>query len=501
MAKLQELREKREALRGEIEKTRILIAERRDNKEFQGLILTPEERTSFDKLKTDYVAIKQAVEAEEGVVEVEKFLTDEIAAEERSRRGAGGRLDPIGDDRLPGTGASYGDALGGDRNAYRQYAQAEQRRALAFSGWAIAGRKDLSLSNEQRQAIVDQQWDLGGQIVIRGLDTPELRTIRDAVRPFAAEERMQRSDRMLGRMAENRAVAAVAGATDKGNLAPTVTTMALEKASLMIGGLYNAADVMVTPDGNKVTWPLANDTANEGTQIDEVTEQSTDGVKPTIGALSLGAWEFWSNFIRLGNQTMRDSPISLATEIGMMIGERLARIINRRATNGAGTTTLKGIERGLVAGALMVDATTYAWEDLYKLFMSVDGTYRDVGSWMMNDEVLVQLMILTDDNGRPILIQPNDGTLPRLLNRPVVANNHMVAHGSAGTVANNGRPSLLYGDLKKYKLRIVGDVRTGRYVERFAEFDQTAFDGKRGADGSLLNAGVPPVKGYFVAPS
>lgn len=53
MAKLQELREKREALRGEIEKTRILIAERRDNKEFQGLILTPEERTSFDKLKTD----------------------------------------------------------------------------------------------------------------------------------------------------------------------------------------------------------------------------------------------------------------------------------------------------------------------------------------------------------------------------------------------------------------------------------------------------------------
>jgi HK97 family phage major capsid protein len=499
VAKLQELREKREALRGEIEKTRQVITERRDKKDFQGVILTPEERTAFDKLKTDYLGIKQQVEAEEGAADVEKFLTDEIAAEERSRRGAGGRMDPAGDDKLPGAGATYGDLLGGDRNAYRQFAQAEERRALAFSGWALAGRKDVTLTTEQRQAIHDTGFDLGGQIIIRGLDTPELRTVRDAVRPFAKEERMARADRMLGKFAESRAVAAITGATDKGNLAPTVTTMALEKAALTIGGLYNAADVMVTADGNKLVWPTANDTSNEGKQIDEVTAESLDGTKPTVSSFSVASWEFWSNFIRLGNQTMRDSPVALATEIGLMIGERLARIINRRATNGVGTTTLRGIELGLTAGALMVDATTYTWQDLYKLKYSLDGAFREVGSFMMNDEVLVQLMLLTDDNGLPILIEPNDGTLPRLLQRPVVQNNHMVAHGSAGTAAS-GRPALVYGDLKKYKLRLVGDIRTMRYVERFAEYDQTAFDGKRGADGGLLNAGTPPVKGYYVEP-
>lgn len=499
MAKLQELREQREALRGEIEKTRKVIAERRDKKDFQGVILTPEERTAFDKLRTDYTSIKQQVEAEEGAADVEKFLTDEIAAEERSRRGAGGRLDPASDDKLPGQGATYGDLTGGDRSANRQYAQAEERRALAFSGWAMAGRRDVSLTAEQRQAIQDTGFDLGGQIIIRGLQTPELQSLRESLRPFAKEERMARAERMIGRIAESRAVAAVAGSTDKGNLAPTVTTMALEKAALTVGGLYNAADVMVTADGTKMTWPTANDTSNEGVQIDEVTAQSLDGTKPTVGAFSVSSWEFWSNFIRLGNQTMRDSPVALATEIGLMIGERLARIINRKATNGVGTTTLRGIELDLTAGALMVDATTYTWEDLYKLKYSLDATHREVASFMMNDEVLVQLMILTDDNNRPILIEPNDGTLPRLLNRPVVQNNHMVAHGSAGTAAA-GRPSLVFGDLKKFKLRLVGDIRTTRYVERFAEYDQTGFDGKRGADGGLLNAGTAPVKGYYVAP-
>lgn len=498
MSKLLELREKRDKLRGEIEETRKLVAERRDNKEHKGVILTTEERTKFDKIKADYLAVKSEVEAEEGASDVEKFLADEIAAEERSRRGPGGRLDPTADDRLPGSQSTYGDALGTDRNRLRQFAQVEERRALAVAAWALAGNRDAVLSTEQRQAIADNRIDLGGNIIIHGLDTVELRSVRDACRPWDREKRSEIADKMLGRIAESRAVQAVAGNADRGNLAPTVTTIALEKAILTIGGLVNAADVIVTSDGTKMVWPTANDTTNEGKQIDEVTQESLNGVKPNIGAFSVASFEFWSDFVRVGNVTLRDTPFAFATEIGLMIGERLGRIINRRATNGVGTTTLRGVELGLPAGAFMVDPNTYLWEDLYRLKYSIDEQYRSVGSWMMNDEVLVQLMIITDENNRPVLIEPQDGSLPRLLQRPVVANNHMAGHGEAGE-EGDGRPALIYGDLKKFKLRLVGDVRMGRYIERFAEYDQTGFDGKRGADGGLLNAGSPPVKGMFVA--
>lgn len=140
----------------------------------------------------------------------------------------------------------------------------------------------------------------------------------------------------------------------------------------------------------------------------------------------------------------------------------------------------------------MADETTYLWSELYTLMYSVDAAYRDVGSWMMNDEVLVELMIQTDDYGRPILIMPNDGSLPRLLNRPIVNNNHMPAKAEV----SDTRPSIIFGDLSKYKLRLVGEVRAMRYVEKFGEYDQTGFDGKRGADGGLLNAGGNPVKAY-----
>ncbi len=274
--------------------------------------------------------------------------------------------------------------------------------------------------------------------------------------------------------------------------------MALEKAALTIGGLYNAADVMVTADGQKMVWPTANDTANEGKQIDEVTAESLDGVKPTVGSFQVTSFDSGptSSASAIKRFVIRRwrSPVSW----GAMIGERLARII------------IVVRQTGWDHNAARHRARPYRWRiDGQRNDLHVGGPVQDQvldrrclpRGRLVDDErrSVVQLMLITDENGRPILIEPQDGSLPRLLQRPVVTNNHMVGHGSAGTVAS-GRPALVYGDLRSYKLRLVGQIRTMRYVERFAEFDQTGFDGKRGADGGLLNAGTPPSRATTFSP-
>lgn len=491
VSKLLQLREKREKIRASIEETRKTVNERRDNKEHTGPVLTPEERTKFDKQKADYLATKQEIEAEESADDLDKFLVDTAEAEQRTRRGPGGGVDPTKDDQVPGGNASFGDIYGTDRSELRRHAQTEQRRAMAMQAWALAANNPGSITAEQRTAAQECGFELAGEVAIGGLRTEQYRELRTRLRGLDTERRTEIAEKILPRLVhESRAVSAVAGAGAQGNLAPQVAVMAMERAMLSIGGLINVADTMVTADGSKMVWPTANDTSNEGKQIDEVTAQSLDGQAPSVGSFSVTSFEFWSDFIRLGNVTLRDTPTAFVAAVSSMIGERLSRAINRKATSGAGTTTLRGLELGAVSGFTMATATTYSLASLYKLKHSVDQAYRSVGSWMMNDEVLVEQMLLSDAEDRPFLVEPNDGSLPRILNRPVVVNNHMVAHGTAEAT----RPRIVFGDLSAYKLRLVGDVRTGVYRERFAEFDQTAYDGKRGADGGVLNAGGNPIK-------
>lgn len=489
--KLQELREKREKIRASIEQTRKSVAERRDNKEHTGPVLTNEERTAFDKMKAEYLGVNEQIKAEEGAEDVEKFLTETAESEQRTRRGPGGSIDPTSDDRVPGGAGSYGDMLGGDRDTIREHARNEQRRSLAMQAWALSAISPQAITSEQRQAVADTGIQFGGEIRIMGLGTEGHRELRQRLAGCGKERRIEIASQLLPRLVhEQRAVSAVAGTTAQANLAPEIAARAMELAIVTVGGLVGVADTMVTPDGNKMSWPMADDTSNEGVQIDEVTAQSLDGLAPSTGIFSVASYEFWSNFIRLGNVTLRDSPTAFVAAVSTMIGERLARAINRKATIGNGTGTLRGIELGAVEGFAMPDAVTFALAGLFNLKHSVDVAYRGVGTWMMNDEILVELMLLSDAEDRPFLVEPNDGSLTRLLNRPVEINNHMAPHGTD----EPNRPRVIFGDLSKYKLRLVGDVRTMVYRERFAEFDQTAYDGKRGADGGVLNAGGNPIK-------
>ena len=71
---------------------------------------------------------------------------------------------------------------------------------------------------------------------------------------------------------------------------------------------------------------------------------------------------------------------------------------------------------------------------------------------------------------------------------PVTINQSMQSSVATAT------KTILFGQLRKYKIRDAGEVRLIRLDERYAELDQVAFVAFMRSDGNLLDAGVAPVK-------
>ena len=74
---------------------------------------------------------------------------------------------------------------------------------------------------------------------------------------------------------------------------------------------------------------------------------------------------------------------------------------------------------------------------------------------------------------------------------PYIINNNM-----DGTLVKTSL-TMIYGDMSKYKIRMVNDIRVKVLNERFGEFDQTGIVLFERIDGQLLDAGTNPIKGLY----
>jgi len=108
---------------------------------------------------------------------------------------------------------------------------------------------------------------------------------------------------------------------------------------------------------------------------------------------------------------------------------------------------------------------------------------------MMQDGIVKVVRKLKDGDSR-YLWEPSvkAGVPDRLLNYPVHTNQSMASSclGSYKTV--------LFGDLRKFYIRDCTGLIVRRLVERFADYNQTAFIAFLRSDCDLLDAGTYPVK-------
>lgn len=309
------------------------------------------------------------------------------------------------------------------------------------------------------------------------------------------ESAAQYREQLARENGESRALSSF-GFTGGGAIVDSGFVNRLERTMKAFGPMIRTSEVMITKDGTETSWPTLNDVDNEGVQIGESEQVENDDLD--FSAYKFRSYKFTSKMLKVPHELIRDTPLNLARIISDALGERLGRIVNRRATSGDGNATLSGIVGGSSAGKTTSSGTAITFEELMELQASVDPAYREqpgVG-WMMNSDVASYIMRIKDGEGRFVWTDPSKGILAgaqgMLLGAPVHMNSMM-----DGTLAT-GNKTALFGDLAAYKLRIVNSIRLRTLTERYADTDQTGFIAWIECDGCLLNpsgtAALNPVR-------
>ncbi len=261
----------------------------------------------------------------------------------------------------------------------------------------------------------------------------------------------------------------------------------LEVALLTYSNVRTFADVMRTDTGAELPWPTANDTGNEGEIVGE--NPTINSADPTTDHTTFHAYKFTSKFVKVPSELFDDSAFNVASMLGSMLGERLARGSNRKYTVGTGRNQPTGFVTRATVGKTGASQTAISVDDVLDLEHSVDPAYRMGAAWMLHDNILLLLRKLKDGEGRPLWQQSmTEGAPDRLNGYPIGINQHMAdaAIASAKTLA--------FGQFKKFKIRDVGTIRLRRLVERFADSDQEGFVAFLRTDSNLLDAGTHPLK-------
>jgi len=289
---------------------------------------------------------------------------------------------------------------------------------------------------------------------------------------------------------EERALSGPQSTTSTGGYAIQDASMgAIDKALLAFGGVRQVAKIIRSETGGPLPIPTVNDTTNVGALIAENTTVSTQDI--ALGQLVLDAYTYTSKAVLVSVQLMQDNSINLPELLGDILGERLGRITNTHFTTATGTSQPNGV----VAAATFAQATTgnttgITYANLLALYHAVDPAYRGNARFMMNDNSLSKLKLLTDSQGRPLW-------LPGLVERApdTIFGSPYVINQDMATMTISAK-SILFGDFSKYIIRDVRDITLLRLDERYAEFLQVAFVAFMRTDGDLLNAGTTPLRGY-----
>lgn len=277
----------------------------------------------------------------------------------------------------------------------------------------------------------------------------------------------------------------------------------LQKALLAFGGMWSIdpaapqiggqpasiCRVWRTSSGNDVLWPNVDDTAqaNEAYLLAEAGNAETSAQKVTFGApTTFGAFKYTSGLIRLSSEIIQDSAFDITSEIVDMLGTRIWRGTNRVLTTGDGASKPNGV----VTASSYFDTRAFTLNDgtaynaLVDFFHSVDPAYRGNARWMFHDTTLREMKKIKDANEVP-LWNPIAGVEPStILGKPYTINQHMADFDTGGKF-------MLFGDFRKYVIRIVRNMRIVRLNERFGDTDEIGYVVFFRMDGDLLTSGTP----------
>lgn len=477
---LQELREALKGKQTELAKISKNVEERRAAGKVGAELWDEADKKAFDTLTGDIATLNESIDAEERAESLQAHLAR--ANEQRGQQTRNGRLDPRMTDHLPGSDVEYGERFS-DRDSARNFARTEEKRCLVLHAWACEQRANELITDKHRQAMADLKvGTIGGSLEFRGHGNEIASSLRSIFN--------QSGDYDSRRLAAQNHLESRAVGYDSNyqNWVPVAFRDAFEVAFHGMGGVMSICDLMITDSADQLPWPFADDYANEGIQVDEGTALNTAGADAEMLVPKLGAYDFSSGFARIAKALLANSPFDIATMLGAALGERVARAMERKLTDGNRTNTFGGFLQRGVSGCTTPVATPVSIAKLQELIWSVISDHRVNGTLVMHDATLAAFAALVDTTGQPLLnIGGNRLQYAKDVSFPYKISNY-VKPRSGGAALAAGDRLIAFGNFKQLKVRVVRQVRLERLNELFAANHQAAFLANRSADADLLRS-------------
>ncbi|HFK4759218.1 TPA: phage major capsid protein [Citrobacter farmeri] len=255
----------------------------------------------------------------------------------------------------------------------------------------------------------------------------------------------------------------------------TVPTQMLNKivdSMKAYGGIASVAQILNTSNGQDITWSTSDGTAEEGELLGENTEASEEDV--SFGTATLGAKKLSSKIIRVSNELLQDSGVDIEAYLAARIGQRIGRGEAKYLVQGTGAGTPvqpKGLVASVTGTVNTAAAVTFTWQEMNKLKHAIDPAYRGGPKyrWAFNDSTLQVIEEMVDGQNRPLWLPDVAGGTPAtILNIPYV-----IDQAIDGIAA--GKKFAFLGDFDRFIIRRITYMTLKRLVERYAEYDQTAF--------------------------
>jgi HK97 family phage major capsid protein len=287
---------------------------------------------------------------------------------------------------------------------------------------------------------------------------------------------------------EQRAIATTSG----GGLLATTFWDQLQRHLVASSSILAAgATVIQTPTGEPLKVPKT-------TALSTASLISEGGLIPTsdpsLGSVQLDAHKY-GFLVQVSYELAADNNFDLLGFLAEQSGLAIGNAFGAHAIAGTGTAQPGGILTGATLGvtgptgtatSLGSQTTVGQGADLLiDLQGSLAGPYArsESAAWLMRQSTLQIVKKLRDSTGRYIFsadIVPGSGSAGTILGRPVYTDEAMPA-------AAAGAKSILYGDVSKYWVRQVGQIRFERSDEFAFDRDLVTFRGLARLDGELID--------------
>ena len=268
-------------------------------------------------------------------------------------------------------------------------------------------------------------------------------------------------------------VSDVSGSGAEATIQTTVEPDVIEKLAFF-GGVSKMAKTWPLPDGSPRVVSNFDDSSKIGTVHAAQGEAIVENSVGAFGKVQLSPRWCDSGYVDVDRGTIVSSVANLSALVENALLSRMGRAWNLHFTKTQSGIGPIGCVSAAKSGVTTAATGVVTWEDTRQLIYGIDRDYRDAQGearylyrpgggtvgYMISDAMEMNLSVMTDRQGRPLMVDPvSERSLPRLNGWPIVVNSDM------DDLATSGNVPMLFGDFSWYANGVVRMLELFRFAD------------------------------------